>query len=63
MPKQMVMSQTPLHTFQEFHNKWCLVSGPDHDGGAVQVAQRLVILLKRHKCGSFFNLLALILAF
>ena len=39
-PNQIVMSQTPLELFTELRKKWCFVSGPDHDGGAVKVAQR-----------------------
>lgn len=40
-PEQMVMSQTPLEMFHDFHDKWCLVSGPEHDGGSVEVAKQL----------------------
>ncbi|CAK8674457.1 haloacid dehalogenase-like hydrolase domain-containing 5 [Clavelina lepadiformis] len=40
-PDQLVMSQTPLEMFHEFHDKWCLVSGPEHDGGSVSVAKSL----------------------
>ena len=40
-PDQMVMSQTPLEMFHDFHDKWCLVSGPEHDGGSVEVAKQL----------------------
>jgi len=40
-PDQIVMSQTPLQLFHDLHDKWCLISGPDHDGGAVAVAKSL----------------------
>nr|XP_002127458.1 haloacid dehalogenase-like hydrolase domain-containing 5 [Ciona intestinalis] len=40
-PDQIVMSQTPLEMFHEFHDKWCLVSGPEHDGGSKKVAESL----------------------
>lgn len=40
-PDQIVMSQTPLQMFHELHDKWCLISGPEHDGGAVAVAKSL----------------------
>ena len=34
------MSQTPLEILDDFHDKCCLVSGPDHDGGAMEVAKK-----------------------
>ncbi|XP_039269005.1 haloacid dehalogenase-like hydrolase domain-containing 5 [Styela clava] len=40
-PDQIVMSQNPLEMFHEYHDKWCLVSGPEHDGGSVKVAESL----------------------
>jgi len=39
-PDQIVMSQTPLEMFHEYHDKWCLVSGPEHDGGSRKVAEK-----------------------
>jgi ribonucleotide monophosphatase NagD (HAD superfamily) len=39
-PDQIVMSQTPLQMFHDLHDKWCLISGPEHEGGAVAVAKR-----------------------
>lgn len=39
-PDQIVMSQTPLEMFHDFHDRWCLVSGPEHDGGSQKVAER-----------------------
>jgi len=38
---QLIMSQSPLESMTSLHNKVCLVSGPDHDGGCLQVAKNL----------------------
>merc|ERR1719427_2051103 len=35
----MVMSQSPLRGMTHLHNKTCLISGPDHSGGCVNVAR------------------------
>ena len=40
-PNQIIMAHTPLKMFKEFHNKWCLVSGGEHDGGCINVAKSL----------------------
>lgn len=40
-PNQMVMSQSPLEMFTDFHDKVCLISGPEHDGGSIAVARSL----------------------
>jgi len=35
----MVMSQSPLRGMTHLHNKTCLISGPEHGGGSVEVAR------------------------
>jgi len=40
-PQQLVMSQSPLEMMTSYHDKCCLISGPEHDGGSIQVAKNL----------------------
>jgi len=40
-PDQIIMSQSPLEMFHEYHDKTVLVVGPEHDGGFFDVAQEL----------------------
>jgi len=40
-PDQIIMSQSPLEMFVDYHDKCVLVVGPEHDGGFFDVAQEL----------------------
>ena len=40
-PDQIIMSQSPLEMFHEYHDKTVLVVRPEHDGGFFDVAQEL----------------------
>ena len=40
-PDQIIMSQSPLEMFHEYHDKCVLVVGPEHDGGFYDVAKEL----------------------
>ena len=40
-PDQIILSQSPLEMFHEYHDKNVLIVGPEHDGGFFDVAQEL----------------------
>lgn len=40
-PDQVIMSQSPLEMFTDYHDKTVLVVGPEHDGGFYDVAKEL----------------------
>jgi len=40
-PDQVIMSQSPLEMFYDYHDKCVLIVGPEHDGGFYDVAKDL----------------------
>ena len=40
-PDQIILSQSPLEMFHEYHDKNVLIVGPEHDGGFEDVARDL----------------------
>ena len=40
-PDQVIMSQSPLEMFYDYHDKTVLIVGPEHDGGFYEVAKDL----------------------
>merc|ERR1712130_794135 len=40
-PDQVIMSQSPLEMFYDYHDKTVLIVGPEHDGGFYDVAKDL----------------------